>query len=501
MFDLSNIPSMSTILSTYASVAASAVLVRTMASEFIPDQLHGFIIARLQNLFNRLSSSQGLLTVIIGECNNGFDNEVFEAAEIYLRSKISSRVEKFRVNKTRRDKNLLVGIERDEAIIDVFQGVEFKWKLNCTETKESYYGGICRSFELKFRMKHRDMVLESYLPFVLTKSKVLKEENKVVKLYTNNRLHGERDEGGPWTSINLEHPATFDKLAMDPELKKALIEDLDRFVKRREFYKKVGKAWKRGYLLYGPPGTGKSSLIAAMANYLNFHIYELELTSIHRNSDLPGLLVTTSNRSILVIEDIDCNVELQDREFSSGPSKNQLTLSGLLNFIDGLWSTCGDERIFVFTTNHKDRLDPALLRPGRMDMHIHMSYCTPPGFKLLASNYLGICDHPLFKEIEGLIEKVEVTPAEVAEQLMKSDDMNITLQSLIEFIRNKMEQLVEVKAQDKGNNIKENEDDEDDDEGQDGKIIKYQGHKQHGNQTKKRRKSSRLSKKVKTARH
>jgi chaperone BCS1 len=52
-----------------------------------------------------------------------------------------------------------------------------------------------------------------------------------------------------------------------------------------------------------------------------------------------------------------------------------LTLSGLLNFINGLWSTCDEQRIIVFTTNCRDRLDPALLRPGRMDMHIYMGYC------------------------------------------------------------------------------------------------------------------------------
>ena len=101
---------------------------------------------------------------------------------------------------------------------------------------------------------------------------------------------------------------------MDPTLKEELIADLDRFVKRREFYKKVGKAWKRGYLLYGPPGTGKSSLVAAMANYLKFNIYDLELASIYSNSELRRLLVSTANRSILVIEDIDCSIELQNRE-------------------------------------------------------------------------------------------------------------------------------------------------------------------------------------------
>ena len=111
----------------------------------------------------------------------------------------------------------------------------------------------------------------------------------------------------------------------------------------------------------------------------------------------------------------------------------------MLNFIDGLWSSCGDERIFVFTTNHKDRLDPALLRPGRMDVHIHLSYCTIKGFKLLASNYLDIHGHhPLFEEIEGLIENAKVTPAEVAEELMKSDDADVAFGGLVNFLKQKM---------------------------------------------------------------
>lgn len=115
----------------------------------------------------------------------------------------------------------------------------------------------------------------------------------------------------------------------------------------------------------------------------------------------------------------------------------QVTLSGLLNFVDGLWSSCGNERIIVFTTNYKERLDPALLRPGRMDVHIHMSYCTPAGFKVLASNYLEIEDHILFKEIEELIQEIKVTPAEIAEQLMRNDSVDQLLQGLISFLRAK----------------------------------------------------------------
>ncbi|KAI9084548.1 hypothetical protein K1719_033536 [Acacia pycnantha] len=99
---------------------------------------------------------------------------------------------------------------------------------------------------------------------------------------------------------------------MEPELKNAVMEDLNKFVRRKDFYKKVGRAWKRGYLLYGPPGTGKSSLVAAIANYLKFDIYDLQLENITRDSELRRLLLSTANRSILVIEDIDCSVESVD---------------------------------------------------------------------------------------------------------------------------------------------------------------------------------------------
>lgn len=88
-------------------------------------------------------------------------------------------------------------------------------------------------------------------------------------------------------------------------------------------------------------------------------------------------------------------------------------MAGLLNCIDGIWSSCSEERIIVFTTNHKETLDRALLRPGRMDVHIHMGYCCFEGFKTLASNYLDL-DSPqlLFPEVERLIRGDVITPAD-----------------------------------------------------------------------------------------
>ncbi|OWM78343.1 hypothetical protein CDL15_Pgr016067 [Punica granatum] len=88
------------------------------------------------------------------------------------------------------------------------------------------------------------------------------------------------------------------------------MDDLNTFAKGRDFYHKVGRAWKRGYLLCGPPGSGKSSLIAAMANFLCYNVYDLELTKVADNSELRALLIQTTSRSIIVIEDIDCSIDL-----------------------------------------------------------------------------------------------------------------------------------------------------------------------------------------------
>jgi chaperone BCS1 len=334
-------------------------------------------------------------------------------------------------------------------MVDVYKGMKLRWVLvsspidkpvsdRRSNRSDAFSRSEARRFELSFHKKHRNRVLSSYLPYILQQAKAIREERKTVKLHTI-------DYNGTdyWSSINLDHPATFGTMAMDPEIKKALIEDLDRFTGRKEYYRRVGKAWKRGYLLYGPPGTGKSSLVAAMANYLKFDIYDMDLREVQCNSDLRRLLIGTGSRSILLIEDIDCSAELQNRELSNEAKSvedDKVTLSGLLNFIDGLWSSCGDERIIVFTTNHKDRLDPALLRPGRMDVHLHMSYCSFSGFKTLASNYLQIQEHPLFEDIEDSLEKADATPAEIARELMKSDNVDVALQGLIKFLQSKKEE-------------------------------------------------------------
>ncbi|KAI3688881.1 hypothetical protein L2E82_46796 [Cichorium intybus] len=435
MLSCESLPQPKTVLSAAASLAASALLFRTIASDLIPTDY-------VKNLFKRISNQ---LTVVIDESDGLTPNQLFEAANVFLGSKLSPSTHRIKVNKPEKDDELTVTVDRNQPIIDVFQTVKCKWILQ-TERIDVPANSNARSelrfFELSFHKKYKETVLKKYLPYVLKKATEIKDEKKAVKLHTVD-YHGT----DYWGSVVLNHPANFETMAMDPEKKAELLDDLDMFVSRKEYYRRVGKAWKRGYLFYGPPGTGKSSLVAAMANYLKFDVYDLDLREVQCNSDLRRLLIGTKNRSILVIEDIDCNMGLQNRESEKGEAPNpigdddKISLSGLLNFVDGLWSSCGDERIIVFTTNHKERLDPALLRPGRMDVQVEMSYCTYGGFKVLASSYLQVKEEEkveLFGEIEGLLKKVEVTPAEIAGELMKkTENVESVLTNLVDWLQMK----------------------------------------------------------------
>ncbi|XP_057787802.1 protein HYPER-SENSITIVITY-RELATED 4-like [Salvia miltiorrhiza] len=164
-----------------------------------------------------------------------------------------------------------------------------------------------KSFELTFHKTNREMVIHSYLPHIASQAKMRKQENKTIKVFTVDyeNMYNINDI---WKPVTPDHPATFATLAMDVHQKDVILKDVDRCLQRRKYYRKVGKAWKRGYMLYGPPGTGKSSFIAAMASYLNFDVYDLELMELRQNSDLRKLLLATANKSILVVKDIDCTI-------------------------------------------------------------------------------------------------------------------------------------------------------------------------------------------------
>ncbi|XP_059642585.1 AAA-ATPase At3g28580-like [Cornus florida] len=375
-------------------------------------------------------------------------SEAYSAVEAYLSVNSSTSAKRLKAEMGRDSSKLVLSMDDHERVTDEFCGVKVQWvstkKVSPARTTTYYPEPERRYYKLKFHKRHRELISEAYLDHVLKKGKEVRIKNRQRKLYTNNPTYKYSiHKQSMWSHIVFEHPATFETMAMEPEKKQEIVEDLLTFSQSKDFYSRIGKAWKRGYLLYGPPGTGKSTMIAAMANLLSYDLYDLELTAVKDNTELRKLLIETTSKSIIVIEDIDCSLDLTGQrkkkvEKSSDDDENEeakkkeiarkevreeigsskVTLSGLLNFIDGIWSACGGERIVVFTTNYVEKLDPALIRRGRMDKHIELSYCSFEGFKVLAKNYLMLETHPMFESIEGLMKDNKITPADVAENLM-----------------------------------------------------------------------------------
>lgn len=309
-------PSASTMFQSYASLSTSITLLKTVFNQLLPQQLQLYIITKIRSYFRPNSSD---VTLVIEERDGMGLNEVYTAAEIYLSARISPEFQRFKISKRPKDENMNVKFGNCGKITDSFEEIELMWKFvrEAKKTISSFRDdddgdfSEIRYFELSFSKENKDRILNCYIPLVLNKAKAMCDEKKIVKLHS--LASGNCYNSISWDTVNLEHPSTFETIALEPALKKTIIEDLDRFLKRKEFYRRVGKSWKRGYLLYGPPGTGKSSLIAAIANYLKFDIYDLEFSNIRRDADLRRLLLSTKNRSILVIEDIDCSVTMTER--------------------------------------------------------------------------------------------------------------------------------------------------------------------------------------------
>ena len=233
--------------------------------------------------------------------------------------------------------------------------------------------------------------------------------------------------------------------------KKSFLMRIDTFQKKQGIYSVSGYPHKLGILLHGPPGTGKTSVIKALATHLSRHIVTVPLSIIKTKEHLQKIFYDLQypvneeemlenmnyDEIIFVLEDIDCmsnivherntntkkdtnslSVEelklLLKKDESSGNDKSRICLSDLLEILDGILDAPG--RIIIMTTNHKNTLDKALMRPGRMDIDLLMDF-------IQMNEAQQLLQHFNIEEKELDVEKLEtyfkmnekVTPAELVE--------------------------------------------------------------------------------------
>ena len=195
-------------------------------------------------------------------------------------------------------------------------------------------------------------------------TKLVAEAEALQKDSEDERIKVYRREDGTW-QLNLFNRRPLSTIFL-PEQAKDLVEDMRSFMAKEDWYRKVGVPYRRGYLFHGPPGNGKSSSIVGLASELDVPIYVLNLGSISSDVTLEGAIrsVETAKPTILVIEDIDTAVPSRDHD----KAKQNINLGTLLNLMDGL--SAKENLMLVATTNRKDSLDKALVRPGRIDRMI-----------------------------------------------------------------------------------------------------------------------------------
>ncbi|RIA92504.1 P-loop containing nucleoside triphosphate hydrolase protein [Glomus cerebriforme] len=267
-------------------------------------------------------------------------------------------------------------------------------------------------------IKESDTNVEAMNEFLSEVTRSYLETQKKMKV----RSRYERN-GSYWYHVqSLSSIRGLDTVALDESYEKLLKKELETFINDKEFYGRIGMPYRRGILLYGKPGTGKTSLINAISSQLSRDIYYLNLKTIMDDNELSAAFSSVPANQIIVLEDVDTQskilhkrtrkeslfvtaIESTDKKDevgpSTGPSFSKFSLSTFLGCLDG--NILNEGIIIIMTTNHVEHLDPACIRPGRMDVHLDLAYCTHYQIRKM---YKSIAENPEAEFPKDILEKI-----------------------------------------------------------------------------------------------
>ncbi len=194
-------------------------------------------------------------------------------------------------------------------------------------------------------------------------------------------------------------------------IREDLVRDVRVFLQSKDYYTKLGVPYRRGYLLFGPPGCGKSSVVMALAGELRLAICVMSLSNRSLDDEsLNTLLNEAPAKALVLLEDID-------RAFTAD---SRVTMSGLLNALDGVAAQEG--RIVFMTTNHVERLDPALIRPGRADVKVEIGLMNSHQMKEMFAKFFPDATDSQRERFVSAVGAEQVSPAQLQSHLFEFRD-------------------------------------------------------------------------------
>lgn len=226
-----------------------------------------------------------------------------------------------------------------------------------------------------------------------------------------------------WRLVRRIQPRSLSSIILKEGVTDLIQKDLEEFIESKEWYKERGIPYRRGYLLYGPPGCGKTSFVKAIAGQVGYDIHELQLSSKSLNDEsLNQLMSSISRKAILLFEDVDAIFipRHQDEERSEKndgltgllkirESKGNLSFSGLLNAIDGIASE--EDYIVFMTTNQIEKLDSALIRPGRIDLRQLIDYPDEKQIVAFFNKFYPNCKDYVAETFAKAVTKLKCNPS------------------------------------------------------------------------------------------
>ena len=226
------------------------------------------------------------------------------------------------------------------------------------ENEAPLYNGLGLGYLVRISASHNDLKLLK--EFIDEATDQYKTVTGTVQIYHSKSR-------GYWDKAAKLHGQTLEHIFLPQEVKDDISNHIDKFIVNKERYLQFGRIYKLCFLLTGVPGAGKSSLIKSIAIKYNRPIYALTLTKKLEDEALTDLFGEIKENSIIVLEDIDSFfVDRQAQDIN-------ISFSAILNIFDGLFSP-GNGSILFMTCNNPDRLDNALIRPGRVDRIIKFDY-------------------------------------------------------------------------------------------------------------------------------